>query len=42
VQNYREQFKDLMNRMNSKELLTFLEKKVSQGGGLKGVEVKDE
>ena len=42
VQNYREQFKDLMNRMDGKELLAYLEKKVSQGGGLKGVEVKDE
>lgn len=42
VQNYREQFKDLMNKMDGKELLAFLEKKVSQGEGLKGVEVKDE
>jgi phospholipid transport system substrate-binding protein len=42
VQNYRDQFKDLMNRMNSKQLISYLEDKVKQGGGLKGIEVKDE
>lgn len=42
VQNYRGQFRDLMNRMDSKELLAYLEEKVSQGEGLKGIEVKDE
>jgi phospholipid transport system substrate-binding protein len=42
VQNYREQFNELMNKMSSKELLTYLEDKVRKGGGLKAVEVKDE
>jgi phospholipid transport system substrate-binding protein len=42
VQNYRGQFRDLMNRMSSKELLAYLEKKINQGEGLKGIEVKDE
>ncbi|MDY6820438.1 MAG: ABC transporter substrate-binding protein [Deferribacterota bacterium] len=40
VQNYRSQFRDLLNRMTTKELLAYLEEKVRKGEGLKEIEVE--